>query len=63
MRQSHLFGRTLRDAPADAQLASHKLLVRAGFAPTFWIMAGSYVVAGLVLLGVPGGPRRAAENT
>ena len=32
MRQSHLFGRTLRDAPADAQLASHKLLVRGGFA-------------------------------
>ncbi len=36
---------------------------RAGFGPTFWIMAGSYIVAGLVLLGVPVGPRRAAENT
>ncbi len=32
MRQSQLFGRTLRAAPSDAQLASHKLLVRAGFA-------------------------------
>jgi prolyl-tRNA synthetase len=32
MNQSKLFGRTLRDAPGDAQLASHKLLVRAGFA-------------------------------
>lgn len=31
MRQTHIFGRTLREAPADAQLASHKLLVRAGF--------------------------------
>ncbi len=32
MRQSRLFGRTLRAAPSDAHLASHKLLVRAGFA-------------------------------
>jgi prolyl-tRNA synthetase len=32
MRQSHLFGRTLRAAPADAQLASHKLLLRAACA-------------------------------
>ncbi len=32
MRQSALFGRTLYAAPADAHLASHKLLVRAGFA-------------------------------
>jgi prolyl-tRNA synthetase len=31
MRQSHLFGRTLRAAPSDAQLTSHKLLVRGGF--------------------------------
>jgi prolyl-tRNA synthetase len=27
---SQLFGQTLRDAPADAEVASHKLLVRAG---------------------------------
>lgn len=32
MRQSTLFGRTLREAPGDAQLVSHRLLVRAGFA-------------------------------
>ena len=29
MRLSNLFGRTLRDAPADADLTSHALLVRA----------------------------------
>ncbi|RME82728.1 MAG: proline--tRNA ligase [Caldilineae bacterium] len=28
---SYLFGQTLREAPADAELTSHKLLVRAGF--------------------------------
>jgi prolyl-tRNA synthetase len=28
---SHLFGQTLRDAPAEAEVASHQLLVRAGF--------------------------------
>ncbi|MBN2500067.1 MAG: proline--tRNA ligase [Anaerolineales bacterium] len=31
MKMSHLFSQTLRDAPADAEIASHKLLVRAGF--------------------------------
>ena len=31
MRMSVLFGQTLREAPADADLTSHKLLVRAGF--------------------------------
>ncbi len=31
MRMSVLFGQTLREAPADAELTSHKLLVRAGF--------------------------------
>ncbi len=30
MRLSNLFGRTLRDAPADADMTSHALLVRAG---------------------------------
>lgn len=30
MRMSHLFGRTLRDVPSDAQLPSHQLSVRAG---------------------------------
>lgn len=31
MRLSHAFFQTLRDAPADAELISHKLLLRAGF--------------------------------
>ncbi|MDH5606422.1 MAG: proline--tRNA ligase [Anaerolineae bacterium] len=31
MKFSKMFGQTLRDAPADAEVASHKLLVRAGF--------------------------------
>ena len=31
MRMSKLFLRTLRDAPADAEAASHQLLVRAGY--------------------------------
>ncbi len=30
MRMAKLFGRTLREAPADAELPSHKLMVRAG---------------------------------
>ncbi len=32
MRMSQHFGRTLREAPADATMASHKLIVRAGLA-------------------------------
>ncbi len=31
MRMSHLFSPTLRDNPADAEVISHKLLLRAGF--------------------------------
>jgi prolyl-tRNA synthetase len=31
MRFSRLLGRTFRQPPAEAQLASHQLLVRAGF--------------------------------
>lgn len=31
MRMSQLFGQTLREAPADAETASHQLLLRAGF--------------------------------
>lgn len=31
MRLSHLFGMTLRAAPAEAEINSHKLLLRAGF--------------------------------
>ncbi len=31
MKVSQLFGQTLREPPADAQIASHRLLVQAGF--------------------------------
>jgi prolyl-tRNA synthetase len=31
MKMSHLFGQTLRDAPSEAEVESHKLLLRAGF--------------------------------
>ena len=31
MKMSHIFGQTLRDAPTDADVASHHLLLRAGF--------------------------------
>ena len=31
MRMSRLLVRTLREAPADAEVASHQLLVRAGY--------------------------------
>ncbi|HRR56631.1 MAG TPA: proline--tRNA ligase, partial [Acidobacteriota bacterium] len=31
MRWSNLFAPTLREAPADAEVASHRLLVRAGY--------------------------------
>src|SRR5215211_6782100 len=30
MRMAHLFGRTLREAPADVELISHQLMLRAG---------------------------------
>jgi len=31
MKMSHLFGQTLRDAPSEAEVISHNLLMRAGF--------------------------------
>ena len=40
MRQSSLFGRTLREAPAEAQTAGHRLLLRAAFVRK--LMAGIY---------------------
>ena len=33
MRASRLFGKTLRQAPAEAEMASHRYLLRAGFDP------------------------------
>ncbi|GAB3259025.1 proline--tRNA ligase [Alteromonas gracilis] len=51
MRMSHLFVRTLRDDPADAEVPSHRLLVRAGYirraAPGIysWLPLGLKVLA------------------
>src|SRR5947209_14516968 len=40
MRMSRLFVRTLREAPAEAEVASHRLLLRAGYIRK--LMAGVY---------------------
>jgi prolyl-tRNA synthetase len=40
MRMSKLFARTLREAPAEAEIASHQLLLRAAFIRK--VMAGAY---------------------
>src|SRR5258706_15271493 len=40
MRQSHLFGRTLREAPAEAQTPGHQLMLRAAIARA--LAAGLY---------------------
>jgi prolyl-tRNA synthetase len=40
MRASHLFARTLRDDPAEAEAASHRLLLRAGYIRQ--LMSGVY---------------------
>jgi len=42
MRMSTLFSQTLREAPADAEMPSHKLLVRAGFIRQ--LAAGIYTI-------------------
>ncbi|MBC8078326.1 MAG: proline--tRNA ligase, partial [Chloroflexales bacterium] len=42
MRQSLLFGRTLRDTPSEAEIASHRLLLRAGYIRQ--LMGGSYTL-------------------
>jgi prolyl-tRNA synthetase len=47
MRLSNLFVPTLRDDPADAEIASHRLLLRAGFIRQ--VMAGVYVTLPLGL--------------
>src|SRR5436309_15592895 len=50
MRMSQLFLRTLRDDPADAEVDSHRLLVRAGYIRRVasgvysWLPLGSRVV-------------------
>jgi len=50
MRQSFLFTRALREAPADAEAASHKLLVRAGFIRQLASGVYSYMPLGLRVL-------------
>ena len=47
MRQSQLFGRTLRETPSEADLASHRLLLRAGYIRQ--VMGGSYTLLPLGL--------------
>ena len=47
MRITDLYSRTLRDAPSDAELPNHKLLIRAGFVRP--VAAGIYA---LLPLGV-----------
>ncbi len=46
MRLSQVFGRTLRDAPADAVLANHQLIVRAGLARPLAAGVWSYLPIG-----------------
>jgi len=50
MRQSLLFAKTLREAPADSEAASHKLLVRAGFIRQLASGIYSYMPLGLRVL-------------
>ena len=49
LRMSQLFVRTLRDDPADAEVPSHRLLVRAGYvrrvAPELPTKCGTVIVA------------------
>ena len=47
MRMSKQFGRTLRQAPADAETISHQLLVRAGFIDQLSAGVYSYLPLGL----------------
>ena len=47
MRMSNQFGRTLRQAPADAETISHQLLVRAGFIDQLSAGIYSYLPLGL----------------
>ena len=47
MRLSHLFAPTLREDPAEAEIASHRLLLRAGFIRQ--VMAGVYTTLPLGL--------------
>ncbi|MGH3970400.1 MAG: proline--tRNA ligase, partial [Mycobacterium sp.] len=50
-RMSELFLRTLRDDPADAEVPSHKLLVRAGYIRRVAPGIYSWLPLGLAVLG------------
>lgn len=50
LRMSSLFLRTLRDDPADATVASHKLLVRAGYVRPIAAGIFSWLPLGLIVL-------------
>jgi prolyl-tRNA synthetase len=50
LRMSTLFLRTLRDDPADAEVASHRLLVRAGYIRRVGPGAFSWLPLGLIVL-------------
>jgi len=51
MRMSRLFAKTLRQAPAEAESASHKLLLRGGFATPLAAGVYTYLPLGLKVLG------------
>ncbi|RYJ07505.1 MAG: proline--tRNA ligase, partial [Actinomycetales bacterium] len=51
MRMSQLFARTLRDDPADAEVPSHKLLVRAGYVRRVAPGIYTWLPLGLKVLG------------
>ena len=51
MRMTQLFVRTLRDAPADAEVPSHRLLVRAGYVRRAAPGIYSWLPLGLAVLG------------
>ncbi len=50
MRLSHLFGETLRAAPADAEVESHRLLLRGGFVRPLAAGIFSYLPLGVRVL-------------
>jgi prolyl-tRNA synthetase len=51
MRMSRLFAKTLRQAPAEAESASHRLLLRAGLATPLAAGIYTYLPLGLKVLG------------
>ena len=63
MRLSHLFFASLRDDPAEAEMASHRLLVRAGYVRQ--LGAGIYTLLPLgfrVQQRIPLGGRRSIDG-